>query len=123
MFMTAREIRQQYQAQDIDREWTGQGDTKHDTDDELFERKYEDAGLSSPFAPSSLKDSLLQHGVEKPILLQADHNRTGWHGKPEIINGHHRVAVMGVHRPDDLLPVEHVDFAQGDHRAEGNGKS
>jgi CBS domain containing-hemolysin-like protein len=28
-------------------------------------------------------------------------------GKPEVVGGHHRLAVMQFDRPDDLIPVLH----------------
>ena len=106
MFMSAREIRGQYQALDADRK-------EHEyNDNELFDRKYDEAENNYDHAPNehrSLKDALLQDGVRNPISLQADANKVGLGGKPQILGGHHRVAVMYEHKPDSLMPVAHFN--------------
>lgn len=56
----------------------------------------------------SLADSIRQHGVEKPITLEAPKwsaQYDGSQGKPQILGGHHRYAVMREERPNDLMPV------------------
>jgi hypothetical protein len=52
----------------------------------------------------SLGASILRQGVHKPIFLQTD---AGYRQKPEIVGGHHRVAVMAKHKPNELMPVTH----------------
>ena len=52
----------------------------------------------------SLGDSVLRQGVHKPVFLGTDR---GYGQKPEIVGGHHRVAVMAVHKPNELMPVTH----------------
>ena len=119
MFMSAHEIRQQYQGLDSDRH-DGTGEDFLETDEELFARKsdesqeyphdgserYSDGG--DPSMPS-LYEHVSKHGVENPISLQADHSRTGLLGKPEVFGGHHRLAVMSRIRPHALMPVEHFE--------------
>jgi hypothetical protein len=113
MFMTAREIRNQYQPLDGDRddvyrhgEYTG----RRENEEELFDRKYDEAENSTyDDEGQTLKESILTHGVKNPVSLQADMEFTGSDSKPEILGGHHRVAVMHEHRRDDLMPVEHFD--------------
>ena len=119
MFMSAHEIRSQYQGLDDDRH-DGTGEDFLETDEELFARKsdesreyphdgserYSDGG--DPDMPS-LYEHVSKHGVENPISLQADHSRKGLLGKPEILGGHHRVAVMYEQRPRALMPVEHFE--------------
>jgi hypothetical protein len=52
----------------------------------------------------SLGESIERTGVQKPIHL----GRTvGSMGKPEIVGGHHRMAVMRNLNPDQLMPVLH----------------
>ena len=114
MFMSAREIRRDYQGLDSDRydviRWGLDNDGDDDgieNDRELFDRKFEEAD------DSGLLDDLTRgrgrKGVENPISLQADPKKTGSLGKPEILGGHHRVAAMEYLRPDELMPVEHFD--------------
>jgi len=128
MFMSAREIRDEFQALDGDREDVITDDDEWtESDDELFDRKYEEANdwkLSHGTSWSdkdglTLADSILKHGVENPISLQIDRDRRGDHWKPEILGGHHRVAVMHKHRPDDLMPVEHFEHTTQAQRSLG----
>jgi hypothetical protein len=118
MFMSAREIRNQYQAIDGDRSDTHplrphprpeNFDKWIENDDQLFNRKYEESWAPNRKVSSgrTLGDDILKHGVENPVSLQVDLEKTGSAKKPEILGGHHRLAVMGVHKPDELMPVEH----------------
>lgn len=52
----------------------------------------------------SLRQSVLRDGVQSPVRLG---ETVGSQGKPEVLGGHHRIAVMRQHRPDDLIPVVH----------------
>lgn len=117
MFMSAREIRDQYQALDGDRHHAvpdfGSGipldKGTPETDDELFDRKAEEADSRRAPDGDYLYDSIAKHGVLSPVLLRAPGGGTGSLGKPEILGGHHRVAVMHDIRPDELMPVEHYE--------------
>lgn len=104
MFMSAQEIRQDYQGLDADREDVmGAYSDRFETDTEMFSRKYDEAEYEG------LVDDLSDEGVKNPVSLQADRQRTGYLDKPEILGGHHRVAVMERLRPNELMPVEHFD--------------
>lgn len=138
MFLTAREIRDQYQALDDDRIMVDnpvpltstrspyrspthgrnaripssvfdydQPEIDHEeSDDELFSRKLREATTDNYSNRVSLADHLLKHGVENPISLQF-RELHGQLGKPQILGGHHRVAVMHHFQPDALMPVMH----------------
>jgi hypothetical protein len=118
MFMTAREIRSDYQALDGDRRESKIRYGK-ERDDEVFSRKYNEASeeprtwdrYKSRWLSGgpSLTEQIQSEGVRNPVSLQVDLNKTGSRGKPEILGGHHRVAVMEAHKPDTLMPVEHFD--------------
>lgn len=63
-----------------------------------------------PFDPSeeggaSIRESVLNEGVKAPVSLST--NQFGSQGKPQIVGGHHRLAVMSREKPDSLLPVSH----------------
>ncbi len=45
-------------------------------------------------------------GIIYPLSLQEDPDVVGSKGKPEVLGGHHRVAIMDEHAPDDMMPVE-----------------
>lgn len=104
MFMSAHEIRSQYRANDADREDNRYGELE--TDDELFDRKYEeadDSGLAHDVAKNGVSDPI-------PLTMEAHASRPGsedFAGKPQMFGGHHRVAIMHRQRPHDLMPVEH----------------
>lgn len=118
MFMSAREIRDSHQALDGDRKQEtpafGSGIPLHmgrrETDDELYDRKAEEAtGRRAP-GGDYLYEHIAKHGVMNPIILTdptAPQWAMGSQGKPQVLGGHHRVAVMSDVRPDELMPVEH----------------
>lgn len=113
MFMSAREIRSQYQALDGDRlavNADGQPEAYRvhgpfsavENDDQLYARKLRESG-------GDLGRDIKANGVTDPILLEdgSDPNGGGSQGRMQVIGGHHRVAVMLDHAPDQLMPVEH----------------
>lgn len=138
MFLTAREIRDQYQALDDDRimvdnevsptsTWPHDSQSAHgrnariptsvfdydapaidheESDDELFARKLHEATTNNYSNRVPLADHLMKYGVENPISLQF-RELHGQFGKPQILGGHHRVAVMHHLKPDALMPVMH----------------
>lgn len=74
------------------------------TDAHAFNEHYDAYDDSGP----SLADSVREHGVEKPLHLEAPKwgaQYDGTMGKPQIFGGHHRYAVMREDRPNDLIPV------------------
>lgn len=136
MWLTAREIRSNYQGFDNDRKSSEQG-LFRDGDVALFERKLTESELQSVDGEElplkivvgedgisdavgdgwSLADDVRVNGVKYPVSLQIDFRRKGRLGKPEILGGHHRIAVMEEYRPDDLIEVRFYDDmyeAQGD---------
>ena len=54
--------------------------------------------------PPSLYESIQEGGVQHPVHLGT---QFGSQGKPQIVGGHHRIAVALDTRPDDLIPVLH----------------
>jgi len=147
MFMSARDIQHQYQPLDADRlggyedehanphttwsssggnnptqrNWRGEtrrsqgGSKMHDrypaleSDQELWNRKAEEAG------DYGLHEDIMEHGVQKPVSLG---QQFGNSGKPQVVGGHHRIAVMGEESPDELMPVLHFK-SFGDARMQG----
>lgn len=79
--------------------WTYQTDT---TDPGAYTERR--AGYWRPDQGGSLGESIERTGVQKPISLG---ETIGSQGKPEIVGGHHRLAVMRNLNPDQYLPVVH----------------
>lgn len=122
MFMSAREIREGWQALDGDRLGgalrrkrfsltSGESTGSHgspETDDQLYARKLAEAHDPSR-GPGT--QSLVEHlravgGVSEPIhLLDPTSKRRGALGRPEVLGGHHRIAAMSEIDPDALMPV------------------
>jgi hypothetical protein len=137
MFMSAKEILSQYQPLDADRLDLGSGQTTKDpgswelnptartpsqhtrrttggsklykrrgrskaveTDEQLWERKSEEAW------DRGLAQSIIDKGVKKPVSLGT---RIGESEKPQIVGGHHRIAVMAEEAPNELMPVIHYE--------------
>lgn len=123
LFLSAREIRSNYQALDADRRKTyrdgGEGFWVQDTaesDNDVYTRKYTESSRNrwhSTNDSRSLTEALVEDGVKNPVSLQVPDAR-GEEGKPQVLGGHHRIAVMERHKPDALMPVEHF---QGQHEA------
>lgn len=134
MFLTAREIVKNYRAIDgdrdprVDNDETGEpSHLRLDSDAELYDRKYSDATVpqfaASTIHGAGLADELRadKYNVRSPIPLQVPGNgyrhrnvsvpRRGQSGdpRPQVLNGHHRIAVMLKEQPDKLMPVEHYD--------------
>lgn len=132
MLLSAREILKNYRAIDGDRnprivsdEHENPTHLRLETDAEIMERKYSDStapeSMQSQIHGAGLSDRLWhdKYEIKKPIPLQvagdgykhkrvAEANR-GAPGdpRPQILNGHHRVAVMMQEQPDRLMPVVH----------------
>jgi hypothetical protein len=146
MFMSAREIQAKYQPLDADRggqngsnDWTtlssgggeyptarswgghhtrrtSTGGSKYykrtegpETDEALWERKAEEAD------DYGLANEIREEGVQHPVSLGRE---MGSMGKPQIVGGHHRIAVMAEEAPDELMPVLHFQ-SFGQARREG----
>lgn len=121
MFMSAHEIRSQYQGLDGDRDDVmDEFEDRPETDEELFQRKSHEAEWEGYDGSPSLWDRLEKEGVKNPISLQADHTQKGSLGRPEILGGHHRVAVMSHIKPHALMPVEHFENYEDAQRSLGD---
>jgi hypothetical protein len=137
MFMSAREITRNYNAFDGDREEREHPTTGHyylESTESMWNRKYDESfdertanGYSGTFDPEdldyngesstrnrqrvetdfndreSLGESIIRDGVHKPVFLETRKDN------PQIVGGHHRVAVMSVHKPNELMPVTHEE--------------
>ena len=103
MFMSAREVRASYQASDWDRMKTHpQGEpSRMETDDEVYDRKLVESRSKDW---GYLHKSIAAEGVHRPVHLSA---QFGSQGKPEVGEGHHRVAAAMDIDPDRLMPVLH----------------
>lgn len=109
MFMSAHEIKGEYQPLDGDR-------SGYETDDEVWERKLDEAtnnrthwdddeGVLTRY-PATQTEHIRQHGVTQPVHLGSG-NSWGDSNKRQVAGGHHRIAVMGHLNPDQLMPVLH----------------
>jgi hypothetical protein len=82
---------------------------RRENDDEVFDRKREEAdnyGMGSEDDEPTLYEDIVRNGVQKPVTLQDPTVRTrGSLGKPEILGGHHRIAVMDLEKPNTYMPV------------------
>ena len=113
MFMSAREIRGGWQplVGDVQSVQDHIG-WRREKPDEVWDRKYQESenprlvhdeptGVWSR-EDRPLRDEILERGVEKPVHLQVP---DGDDTKPQVLGGHHRIAVMNEHKPDELMPV------------------
>lgn len=99
-----------------------------ETDDELWDRKLDEAeyGKEAWSEKSnksvSLAESIREEGVKKPIHLST--SQFGSQGKPEIVGGHHRLAVATADRPGDYIPVlHHRDISEAQRIASSSGNA
>lgn len=133
MFMSARDIKEQYQPLPGDRGEVTHLDPNRDdlrlvfrdeTDEEFWDRKAEEAAdiptSTREGYTTDLYSDIQDRGVQHPVHLSAMSQRRREHfGKDMVVGGHHRIAVMDEDRPDDLMPVLHhesIITAQGDPR-------
>lgn len=86
---------ERYQPREQDR-WEGE------SDEQLMDRKRRSA------EKNGLADHIRQNGVQNPVHLGTVPSGS----KPEIYSGHHRIAVMLQHNPDQPIPVQHHDSWQ-----------
>ena len=78
---------------------------KPETDEQLYERKYQESRRPKPGGGTTTFSSIALEGVHTPVALAHPHEPDA----PEYIaGGHHRVAVMRNLNPDQYLPVMHV---------------
>lgn len=103
MFMSPREIQEQYQPGDGDRYGRMEGKPE-ETADDLYARKLSAAQEKAPYSASSLYDSVAVEGVKSPVHLGEEQ---GLLGKPQVVGGHHRIAAQAEIDEDKLMPVLH----------------
>lgn len=110
VYRTAQGIMDEYQGLSGDRKWvpTGQGKkVRPETHQEFWDRKY------SEIEGTTVARSLDRSGVRNPISLRAPGARGQTPSeRPEILGGHHRVAYMQRHQPNQLLPVRNFNTGQ-----------
>jgi hypothetical protein len=92
MFMTPKEIAAKTELSDSH----FYGGVRQMTD--VKQRENELTGLDK-----DIKDK----GIQKPLNIFHQSQAEG--GKQELVDGHHRLVAGLKHRPDDLVPVQHMD--------------
>ena len=114
MFMTGPEIKENYDPN----YWDKQG---MESNDDLWARKTFEAKRGDSRDTSSvpgsddledghartLEQSVRKEGVRKPIFLNEFSRTRTDESKPEVRDGHHRVAIASQINPNMLVPVEH----------------
>lgn len=108
MFMSAREIKSQYDP------WHGDFEDDYETPGELWDRKYEES------VDFGYHMTIPKEGVRRPVALEVVDPWWNGNKKPEIMGGHHRIEVMSRHKPDSLMPVEHFDDFYGARRSQAS---
>ena len=114
MFMTGPEIMHNYDPNYWDK-------SPSESNDDLWARKLHEAKRgaahdtnyfvndeSTPKGTPSLEESVRKEGVRTPIFLGEFSKTRNNSSKPEVKNGHHRVAVASNIDPNMLLPVDHT---------------
>lgn len=135
MFMTPREIRDQFQGLDGDRRGWQPATRPNEkinaeSDEELFARKLERARAPKPAdedaaarqGGAGVFDSISRKGFDtgRPITLSTGLGRNvppphnwlsglGSQGRYQILGGHHRLAVMSELKPDTPVSVQWAD--------------
>ena len=115
MFMTGPEIKENYEPN----YWDKYG---MESNDDLWGRKLHEAkrgaarntsevvetNVANGWDPEpTLEESIRTEGVRKPIFLQEFSKTRTDDSKPEVRDGHHRVAIASEIDPNMLLPVDH----------------
>ena len=97
MFMTGPEIQQTYGA--------NPAEIEGETEAGMWKRKVAEASYAGG-RWGGLRQSIQKEGVRAPVEV--------WHGGSRrggsmLLEGHHRVAVSAVDKPQSYLPIEHYD--------------
>jgi hypothetical protein len=114
MFMTGPEIKENYDPN----YWDKKG---MESSDDLWARKLQEAkrgdSRDTNTIPGSddledgyaytLEQSVRKEGVRKPVFLNEFSKTRDDESKPEVRDGHHRVAIASQIDPNMLIPVEH----------------
>jgi len=94
MFLTAQQVKDRYSPGDF----FGRGKRGSSAETEFWDEKYSQAAGSDSGFWGGLKASIEREGgVRTPIEVS----------KEQLLNGHHRVAVLAKDHPDWLMPVNH----------------
>lgn len=106
LFMTPKEIMSAYKPNAADKEeiFDDDGDWREETDEELWNRKADEAVMSG------LTDDIIQRGVHIPVSLDIEAKR--------VRGGHHRIAAMNHINPKQFLPVNYAGSVSEAHRDE-----
>jgi hypothetical protein len=81
-----------------------------ESDEQLYDRKAEEAyDYGATGGHASLADSIIAEGVKDPIRLGL---RMGSQGKPQLVGGHHRLAVSRESLPGNYQPVLYHESMQ-----------
>jgi hypothetical protein len=116
MFMSGREITQQYAPAEDDKHWIN-SKQRFENSDELWGRKAQESETGGHGGRSyrlnsgelgTLHESIKENGVQSPIPL----------GRTQVIDGHHRVASQFAIDPDKQIPVTHREGGLLELRAE-----
>jgi hypothetical protein len=117
MFAKARDLR--------DINGPGHGDMQnlrfHDPKD-LWEHKFNEAHeyVADEFEgqrpldipeESSLAESIVKHGVQRPILLEDPAKVPDHAENPRLLDGHHSTAVAAEYAPESLVAIQHNYFS------------
>lgn len=116
MFMTGPEIKENYDPNYWDKVGT-------ESNEDLWARKSFEAKRGSEHAtankpsedwsptggtPDTLEQSVRKGGVRKPVFLNEFTKTRDDESKPEVRDGHHRVAIASQIDPNMMIPVEHA---------------
>lgn len=102
MFMSAHEIKATHVPIDRLHVATSGVDRRLETDDEVWDRKVDEA-WERPQGSRSLRDVIHERQGRQPRPMSLNPTST----PPTVIGGHHRIAVMDEEFPDTLMPVVH----------------
>lgn len=106
MFLTPKEIQENFFPLPGDR-------LADESAQDLWKRKAQESREGSPgdarkrTTKETLADSIAKQGVQNPITLSIK-TYPGYE-KPFVFGGHHRVAIAGQVRPNQLIPVSMAD--------------
>ncbi len=92
MFVSAREIKEQYHPLDY---------MEHRTKDEFWQDKLEESKVKAEWSKQSTYRSVGREGVKRPVQIYIDPAT----GQKNLGQGHHRVISQYEQGPDELIPA------------------
>lgn len=104
LYMTPEEIKGRGvdPGEKMDSEHYNWNEDRHETDQELWTRKYHEAHQWDNHGykkPHDMATDIAIHGVREPVTISKESGR--------LIDGYHRVAAAAEYRPKSLIPVEY----------------